>query len=57
METAKIFGLLAFVATGIGLKVISLFNQTAPWVIVVILVAVGYFFGLLKHCDDLRTGG
>jgi hypothetical protein len=53
MENLKKFGLLAFVATGGGMLLTSFLNQTTPWMIVVVLVAVGYIFGLIQHWENL----
>jgi hypothetical protein len=55
MGTIKAVGLCAFIATGTGLIISSLINQSIPWVIVLVIVAAGYVLGLINHYEYLRA--
>ncbi len=51
----KMIGLLAFVATGVGVMVSTFINDGRPFTIGILLpIAVFYFLGLSDHMKELQ---
>ncbi|MCR3921179.1 MAG: hypothetical protein NUK65_01520 [Firmicutes bacterium] len=52
MKNMRWVGLALFIMTGIGLVVNSSWGQTSAWVVLLVMLAVCYTYGLLTHCTN-----